>query len=352
MFESLEKEMDDDRSILSFGLFWGVYMGHKPPGKLFEADLVTLVETRIEETGISRNIVDMERSKNELFAFFPVWGAGSFMFDIVAATDRRGIVGVATGYLDHEMRLTHIFKGAGLSEGTVDRHLTSLSEQRRKVRTSTRSPTEGHEEVLKVVHMCGRLICRVLYGDITSRRLMSSPEFGTQRRAVVSPEDTYITAGGGVAFGLLEKAGDLLILNELSKFSPIKHRSVAVTSGGKLPVHYIIHAAALRIDEGPSYVVSRSDVRATAEAVFSKAIALEIGIVWVPLIGAGVASLSPDESLRGLFEAVGAVAKREGELTEDLTIIIVIFKERLVPRQDVALAAKQVLGTEFSVETV
>ena len=353
VFEGLEREMNGDDSVLSFGLFWGVYMGPRKPRVLSEADRASLVQTRIHETGINRNIVElMERSTNELFAFFPVWGAGSFMFDVVAATNRRDITGIATRYLDHEMRLRRIFKGAGLPEDTVDRHLASLSEQRAKISKAAKSAATDPEEVLTAVHTSGRLECRVFYGDITSRSLLGSSDFGSRRRAVVSPEDTYITAGGGVAFGLLKKAGELVILNELSKLSPIKHRSVAVTSGGYLPVHYIIHAAALRIDEGPSYVVDRSDVRATAEAVFVKAIALEIGVVSVPLIGAGVASLSSGESLKGLLEAVRTVATRAGELTENLTIVVVIFRERLLPRHDLELAAKEILGTEFAVETV
>ncbi|HEX3083730.1 MAG TPA: SIR2 family protein, partial [Pyrinomonadaceae bacterium] len=352
LFESLEEGIKNDASLLSFGLLWGVYMGPKKPSAISESDLQSLVLNRIHETGINRNIVDLiERSTNGLFALFPVWGAGSFMLDVVSATDRRGIVGTAMRYLDHEMRLRHIFMGAGLSENTVDKHLTALSEQRRKISTAT-SSTNDHEEVLKVTHTSSRLICRVLYGDITSRRLLGSAKFGTGRRAVVSPEDTYITAGGGVAFGLLKKAGKLLILNELSKLSPIKHKSVAVTSGGHLPVQYIIHAAALRINEGPSYIVSGDDVKATVEAVFAKAIALEVGIVWVPLIGAGVASLSPIESLRGVLEAVRAAACQAGEFVDVFTVVLVIFKERLLPRSELELAAKQILGGEFTVESV
>jgi O-acetyl-ADP-ribose deacetylase (regulator of RNase III)/NAD-dependent SIR2 family protein deacetylase len=351
-FESLERQISEDESLLSFGLLWGVYMGPRKPSTLSDSDLASLVQKRIQETGISRNVVElMERATNELFAFFPVWGAGSFMFDVIATTDRRGIIGVATRYLDHEIRLRHIFKGAGLSDSTVDRHLSSLSEQRWKSSTAT-AGAGNHEEVLRAVHVSGRLKCRVIYGDITSRGLLGSREFGNGRRAVVSPEDTYISAGGGVAFGLLKKAGELLILNELGKLSPIKHRSVAVTSGGHLPVHYIIHAAALRIAEGPSYVVSGEDVRASAEAAFAKAIALEIGIVWVPLIGAGVASLSPGESLKGLLEAARAVGSKVEEFVNDLTIVFVILKERLVPRRDLATMAAQVLGTEFSLENV
>ena len=181
---------------------------------------------------------------------------------------------------------------------------------------------------------------------------MSSKDFGTGRRAVVSPEDTYISAGGGVAFGLLKKAGAPLILNELSKLSPVPQRSVAVTSGGYLPVEYIFHAAALRIDDGPRYVVSRDDVQATTDAVLGKALALEVGVVWMPLLGAGVASLSAAESLQGICDAIRAIASRVDEVAGTLTIVVVIYKERLLPRHNVATILTETLTGAFDVATV
>jgi O-acetyl-ADP-ribose deacetylase (regulator of RNase III) len=353
LFDDIEKKTKPNSSLLSYGLLWGVYMGQKKPKALSESDLAARVQSRIKETDINRNIIDvMERSQNELFAFFPVWGAGSFLLDVVAATGSPRIVGTATRYLDHEMRLHHIFTKAGLAEKTVDKHLATLRDQRRNISQGAKSAVETYEEVWKGVHASGRLTVRVAYGDITSRGLMGSPEFASQRRAVVSPEDTYITAGGGVSFGLLKKAGELLILNELTKLAPIKHCSVAVTSGGYLPVHYIIHAAALHIGEGPSYVVSKGDVTATAEAVLDKVRALEVGVVWIPLMGAGVAPLSPGESLTALLEAVRAFPHNASQTAAELTIVIMIYQERLLPRHDVALVAKQVLGSDFSVQPV
>lgn len=80
--------------------------------------------------------------------------------------------------------------------------------------------------------------CMRAYGDVTKRLWMSHEEFERVTRAVVSPEDTCISAGGGVAYLLLEKAGKYAILNELSKFSslsedgqsPVERGKVAVTS--------------------------------------------------------------------------------------------------------------------------
>ena len=351
VFEAIEKEMAEDPGLLSFGLLWGVYVGDKKPAKMSDAEVESLVLERIPAAGISRDIVDMmKRSSNDMFAFFPVWGAGSFMLDVITATDRVGLTGTAARYLDHEMRLRHTFTGAGITQATVDKHLESLRTQR--ARLPGPAAQEEHEEVLRAAHASGRLHCRLIYGDITGRRLMSAKEFGKGRRAVVSPEDTYISAGGGVAFGLLKKAGDLLILNELGKLSPIPHRSVAVTSGGYLPVHYIVHAAALRIDEGPNYVVSREDVQATTEAVLSKSNALDVSVVFMPLLGAGVASLSAAESLQGIGGAVRAMGQRASDIAGSLTVVVVIYKERLLPRHEVEKTVREMLDGDFTVETV
>ena len=61
--------------------------------------------------------------------------------------------------------------------------------------------------------------------------------------------------------GILSKAGTHGLLNELGKLAPIPQREVAVTSGGNLPVQYIIHAAAISIGPDANYAVTADDVR-------------------------------------------------------------------------------------------
>src|SRR5215469_7916956 len=72
------------------------------------------------------------RKSNELFCFFPLWGAGSFLFQLIETINRipklqdRNLFGVATTYLDHEMRLAHTLRKALLPEDVLKGHIELL----------------------------------------------------------------------------------------------------------------------------------------------------------------------------------------------------------------------------------
>jgi O-acetyl-ADP-ribose deacetylase (regulator of RNase III) len=336
LFDHLRPGTRGVNTPLSLGLFWGVYMDSPRPKRLDEEKLRRQVERRIEETEINRDIVDMmEDVKNELFCFFPVWGAGEFMFDLVQATPDDTLRSIASRSLDHDMRLRAVFGRAGLSEEAIKKHLKSLHDQRSAVDGRKRSAQE--EELVSTTSLPGsgaRL--RVVYGDITSTKILGTDGLTAARRAVVSPEDTCISAGGGVAYQLLEEAGPDVILIELAKFSPVPQRSVAVTSGGNLPVHYIFHAAALQIEEDAAYSVSPDDVEAAVADILRKASVLEIDALWIPLIGAGVASLEPLQSFEAILRGLADWDRGPEEDQIPLTVTVVIYRERDLPRHEAA----------------
>ena len=100
------------------------------------------------------------------------------------------------------------------------------------------------------------------------------------------------TCGSRAAYLLLRKAGERFVLNELTKLRPIEQCQVAVTSGGRLPVHYVFHTAALKIyenetDKKVEYAVSKSTVCESMRSVLEKAAGLEVDALYVPLMGAG-----------------------------------------------------------------
>jgi O-acetyl-ADP-ribose deacetylase (regulator of RNase III)/NAD-dependent SIR2 family protein deacetylase len=345
MFNRLS-ERPTSEHVLSYGLLWGVYMGPaKPPGITDSSAAEQLHERLSREVG--RDIRDMIKrgsKRNELFSFFPVWGAGNFLLDLVRATGDKEMNGIGERFLDHEMRLRHVFTAAGLSPPAIERHITSLKKGRPKasVRGLAFSWSENTVCTVEGKHSPFRL--RIVYGDITSRSFLGDPEFRSVRRAVVSPEDTCISAGGGVALGLLEKAGGEYILNELAKLAPIEHGDAAVTSGGNLPVHYILHAAALKIGADAHYSVSREDVSRTMKAVLELATVLEVGALWVPLMGTGVASLGQSQSLRGILEAI---AQAKASRRRDMTVIVVIYKENEFHRNEVLRCVRSALRSSF-----
>jgi O-acetyl-ADP-ribose deacetylase (regulator of RNase III)/NAD-dependent SIR2 family protein deacetylase len=341
----------DASTVLSFGLLWGVYMGEPRPTQITDDEMAGKVRDRIDATDIHTDIQEaIGDSDNPLFCFFPVWSAGEFMLQVVTATRDKALISRATQRLDHEMRLQHVFAGAGLSRPAVAQHLDTLRRQRERLGgTTTQSREVDH--VLTATDEKTGCELRVVYADITSRTVLSDPDFGDVRRAVVSPDDTFISAGGGVAYQLLRKAGPQTILNELSKFAPIEHCAVAVTSGGALPVHYIFHAAALEIDENAHYSVSKPDVTATMQAILQKAHGLDIGAIWVPLLGAGTASLDPSKSFDGLLQGLARERERWSKNGDGapLAVAIAIYQERELPRGKLAPIVKRVLGPDFAI---
>jgi O-acetyl-ADP-ribose deacetylase (regulator of RNase III) len=349
-FDYLTVAEAEAERVLSFGLLWGVYMGtDRPEGPIAADDLKKLVQQRVNEGGVAPDIVDMmeRRSRtNALFSFFPLWGAGRFMLDAVTETRDRETKATAELYLDHEMRLRQVLARAQLPADTISKHIVSLRRQRQKLDALPPAHSSASETVL-VLHRADRKVTiRVDYADITSPTLMKEVASGGVRGAVVSPEDTLISAGGGVAYGLLREAGRYTVLNELAKLSPIGHTRVAVTSGGNLPVQYILHAACLRIEKDGTYVVSQESVRRTMQTVIRMATALDLDIVWVPLMGAGLGKVDPKQSLEGILQAVAAMGGR----ARPLTIVVVVYREKELTRTEARRILRRSL-TDFTFET-
>lgn len=350
IFEDWADKSKSDRTIWSFGLLWGVYMGEKKPIGLTRSELEKLLEQRIKETEINEDIANViQDSSNDLFCFFPIWGAGNFMFDLVKASKNKELIGKASLHLDHEMRLRFIYSNAGLTENAIEQHLQNLRHQREK-RDKAR-PESDHQPdlVLKAQNALSNVEVRILYGDITSRSFMSNEEFRNQRRAIISPEDTCITAGGGVAYTILLKSGQKSLLNELAKFSPIPQNSVAITSAGNLPLHYIFHAASLKIEADGNYSVSKQNVRQTMSTVLEKTQSLEIGVLWVPLMAAGAASLKPIDSFEAILGSIEEYEKsHNSSLTVTLVIMVMIYQEKTIPRHYVIESFNKILSPSFN----
>ena len=173
---------------------------------------------------------------------------------------------------------------------------------------------------------------------------MNSEQFQSRRCAVISPDDTFITAGGGVAEGLLAKAGPQFILNEVAKFSPIPHGTVAVTSAGNLPVHYIFHAAAIKVEQDASYLVSKESVYNAMMASLEHVETLNVDALWVPLMGTGAGELEPIESLNGILEAI-----RDWQFINIMPIIIMIFvyKFTILEKYTIQNSIQEILGAQF-----
>jgi len=137
-------------------------------------------------------------------------------------------------------------------------------------------------------------IIRVVPGDIST----------FQGDAVVNAANNHLTMGTGVAGALLARGGGVIQqeCDELvRKEGPIEVGGAAITSGGNLPVRYIIHAAAM----GDLPVTPESIRNATRRAL---EIAVEYGVesIAFPVLGTGVGGYPFVESARIMVEEVKA----------------------------------------------
>lgn len=366
MFDYLWNKAQHERQVLRYGLYWGVYMGSSKPTNLSTSKMKELLRKRVQEDRVvSRDIeslIENMDSDKSYFCFFPIWGAGNFFFDLIREADQEdsGLFKTAELYMDRTMRLRHTFQEkAGLSQEAINKHIAELDKKRTLPKLSD-SDGPQPESVYKAVSTASALEIRVLYGDISHRKFMQNEEFwpsatnnpSPKRLAIVSPEDTLITAGGGVAEILLRKAGTQFILNEMVKLSPVKQEAIAVTSAGNLPLHYIFHAAAIEVAEvnkGVSYSVSEKSVYNTVVNILNKALALEVGYIWLPLLATGVAGLKFKQSLDNV---VSAIKDWEAINQTRIVIMIFIFKEGLLPRNEVFESLKRILGVDFTIQSL
>ena len=280
----------EDPTVLSMGLYWGVNVGNLDGAVPDREQIEARVLEKLRGGSVSQELLDVmdilrRQGRHIQRAFFPVFGAGEFFLRLVELTENKAVIGKATRYLDYRMRLRRIFARGGLTEDAIKTRLRRLEDkqQDRRRNQDLIKRSRGLVRLWSARRAGASVSVEVVYGDISSRSFMSSQEPRDVRRAVVSPEDTLISAGGGVALALLKKAGQHQILNELSKFQRVRHKEVVVTSGGELPANYIFHAAATNLDCDGNSSVTACDVCETMQQALRMAMALEVRLLFLPL---------------------------------------------------------------------
>jgi O-acetyl-ADP-ribose deacetylase (regulator of RNase III) len=297
-------------------------------------DEITELNKKIR-SNVSKDIVesaDRATKTNRDFSFFPMWGSGQFLFELIEGLKDEGLAGQARHYLDHKMRLRVVLARGGLNPDAIDVRLRRLDERVRQEREqgipasprpvhgwrARREPTDHHVDIV--------------YADLASRSLLASTEFGEGRRAVVSPDDVLLSAGGGAALASLEKAGKTELLSEIAKFESVPHREVAVTSGLNLPVNYIFHAATVALKPDGSSDTTAEDVQLTMVSALRAALALSVRTLFVPLIGAGTEALMASASLAAILGAFTDFI--QGASQNTLRLVVVIRQEAELSRTE------------------
>ena len=113
-------------------------------------------------------------------------------------------------------------------------------------------------------------------GDITQ----------AQVDAVVNAANTDLLLGAGVA-GAIRRAGGPAIQEECNRLGPIPLGEAALTGGGQLTAHYVIHAAGMQLGSG----VTADSCRLATLNSLRRAGEKQLKSIAFPAIGTGVGGL-------------------------------------------------------------
>ena len=126
--------------------------------------------------------------------------------------------------------------------------------------------------------------------------------------AIVNAANSQLAHGGGVA-GAIVRVGGSSIQEESARIAPIAVGEAGITSGGRLPARWVIHAVGPRMGEGDEDRKLRSAGRNAL------ALAHERGLTSIafPAISAGIFGFPKDRCARILVQAALDFAHERSE---------------------------------------
>jgi O-acetyl-ADP-ribose deacetylase (regulator of RNase III) len=129
--------------------------------------------------------------------------------------------------------------------------------------------------------------------------------------AIVNAANNHLILGAGVA-GAIRRAGGPAIQEECDRQGPIRVGEAAITGAGKLPVRWVIHAAAMG-DEP----VSERSIRESTGASVRLAAGHGARRLAFPVLGSGIGGFAFRRAAEVMLEAV-----REAPESEELEEIV------------------------------
>jgi O-acetyl-ADP-ribose deacetylase (regulator of RNase III) len=117
--------------------------------------------------------------------------------------------------------------------------------------------------------------------------------------AIVNAANNDLQLGGGVA-GAIRRAGGPVIQDECNAHGPVRIGEAAITSGGRLPARFVIHAASMSLGGH----TTRTSLKSSMNQVFRLAQQHEVATLAVPAVGTGIAGFPIDECARVMAECL------------------------------------------------
>ncbi len=130
---------------------------------------------------------------------------------------------------------------------------------------------------------------KIVQGDITEEHV----------DAIVNAANSYLKHGGGVAGAIVRKGGRI-IQEESDKIGYVPVGKAAITTAGKLPAKYVIHAVGPRWGEGDEDNKLRSAVWSALELATEKG----LKSISLPAISSGIFGFPKERATKIIFETV------------------------------------------------
>jgi len=136
-------------------------------------------------------------------------------------------------------------------------------------------------------------ILRLIHGDLTEERV----------DAIVNAANAQLQHGGGVAGAIARKGGSEIQAQSdawVQTHGLVGHDSPAVTTGGKLPCHYVIHVV------GPVWGSGDEDTKLTQAVQGALQVASEYSMqrIALPAISTGIFGVPKDRGARVILDAI------------------------------------------------
>ena len=123
--------------------------------------------------------------------------------------------------------------------------------------------------------------------------------------AIVNAANNDLVLGAGVAGAIRRRGGDA-IQRECDANGPINVGEAAITGGGDLPAHHVIHAASMALGGR----TTAQSLRSSMDHAFRLAHEHRVRSIAIPAVGTGIAGFPMDECARimavSLRDALGS----------------------------------------------
>ena len=147
----------------------------------------------------------------------------------------------------------------------------------------------------------GGLTVEILQGDLTQQDV----------DAIVNAANNDLELGGGVA-GAIARAGGPQIQAECRAIAPIAVGDAAITGGGMLKAHFVIHAASMRLGGRTSAEALRGSTRRSLEIANARG----LRSIAFPAVGTGIARFPLEECATIMLEEIAAHGRNPSTIRE------------------------------------